>query len=420
MDKVKKHLAVPFLLLFILIFGSVYYTLSTIEDNSTFYVRDLSGDPSAIADVTITGDLSDGYHSTVFKLSNGQVSTETKIYDQPTRVWDKRYPSDLYKLMDGYLYEVQGSLSFDIVARDVNNQYAPATASVIPGLIYHNSQPNTYTYANPLVYGLTKIGDQVYFTVPTSADYTGSNGIYELAFSYGDRSSIPLENWPKTQELAAIDLDQNKSDPANAIHVLGLEAVGDKLALIMTEGTSLIVRGYDSESGKLIGEAVVPQFINLEAEMSFESHSARYVAYSDHEHHILNLSFDRYPNVLTNQDVYKTILSVDFSNGVELVDYNRAHFTDGKVDNNRGISHISHRNGKTYVVMTLGDKEDRIPHSIIWPQRFMLYVLKSDELLYQGELITDVNDDLIRDSQSAGNFSYDMAEYRNFFNIKIE
>ncbi|XEC96186.1 hypothetical protein AB6A23_06400 [Paenibacillus tarimensis] len=429
MHHLKRHLVIPVFLIAVLIVGTIFYKVYAWKDNGTFKIKDLVGERSAIEDVIISGDLLDGYHRVRFKIEGGLVRTDTEVYSVPMLWSTDRYIYGAPKRMNGIDYEVRGYIDFDIIYRDSRNPKRSVTglAHLKPEIVYTKSSQEGVTFTNPLEYGLAKIGENVYYSVPTTTDYTGMNGIYELKFDERAYQYMPEYEKHAPRLVTSYSLDRNKESGSAGIEVLGLEAVGGKLALITAEDNKLVVRGYDSSSGLMLGEAVIENFIvagrgdNKEAEAHYES----YDAYADHIGNVLTLSFRS--NLSRPGQLKRTIVSVDFSRSVEAVQILKGDFRDG--DEHRyfgyGIQYMSYVNGKLVVAMTLSEPEESnsIPHEIVRPKRFFIYVFQASELMYKGELVTDLNDDTIRAVNvppTYSGFAYDPAQYRNFADVTIE
>lgn len=403
----KRHLLIPALIAAVIVIASMAMNVHAAKDNGTFYLKDLYGDRMALEDAVIRGELLDGYHRTVFRIADGGVHTETQIFDQPEPSFLHR--SIIGKLINGldYTVYVTGS-QYEIQYRDRSGSRF-GHAKVGTGLVNRKSG-NVNTFTNPLEYGLANVGDKIFFTVPTTWDYTGTNGIYALDFY-----PRPDQAEPSARRLASIDLNNNDPNKASGIEVLGLEAVGDKLALLLVEDNRrLIVRGYDSGDGSFIGEAAVDHFAlagrpeaRQPGAVQTGRHNEGFASFADPEAMTLNLSFRRSDDTALRDHPSLTILSFDLSDGVRLIGEVKENFTDGEEDHYYGVMSVNHLGGKLYVAMTVRETEEQsgVPFEIGRPIRFMIYVYEERTLVYKGELMTDQNDDLIRVlNQSAASF----------------
>jgi len=435
MEKIKKHAALPALaaaLAILVIFALGTYRL---KDNGRFELVDISGDREAIRDVAITGELMDGIHRTRFRVENGRIRTDTKLFDQPKWV-------DIYRYVIGSFVRIgQMDYSVDITSSmhrvtsrrmtDKGFTVPEGTTEVTPTVVYRKpeGEGNGIKLANQPEYGLAKVGDRVYYTIPVTTEYTGTSAIYELKFyDWGFRPADEMAKY-KPRELVDIPLDANESGEGPGIEILGLEAVGDRLALVSVENRSLRIRSYDSGSGQLLGETVVPE-VYLPARKRDArpeggvSYYEGYEAYSDPERMMLTLSFRRGSSEATRTD--STVLGFDFSSGVDLVDRSDVSFADGEEDTYGGVSYLGYRNGKLIAIKSYRGSETeqpRVMYDILRPKHLYLYAFENSKLIYKGEIATDMNEDNIQGYNrppSYGGFGYSQMDYRTFVNVALE
>jgi hypothetical protein len=431
----KKHAAISLLVATIVIIIALAVNTYGMKDNGILNMKDLFGSREAISDVTISGELRDGYHRTVFRMEAGHISSNTEIFKQPLWADNYRFVPGGPKRMGGLQYNVNNQISsYEITSRTDNYHIPIGTAIVTLPISYRNpaQQGDGVTYTNSPEYGLAKIGDKVYFTVPVSTYFTGTIGIYELKFSeWGFRSLFDsaANAAYAPRKIVDISLDANNSDGKSGIEILGLEAVGNQLVLLSVQNNKLLIRSYDSDNGELLGEAAIADFYlsgrpgdNRPADS--EVHKESYEAYSDPENNLLNISFKR--SSFTQNLMNVTMLSIDFSEVVKVVHTVKTSFDDGEEDTFSGISHMSYRKGKLYVIKTFREPESaesRIVYEITRSKHFYIYVYEHSKLVYKGELVTELNEDNIRAinlSPLHGGFGYDQMDYRYFTNVAIE
>ncbi|CAM3334552.1 hypothetical protein PALU110988_16915 [Paenibacillus lupini] len=422
--KSASHLALPALVIALLLIGFQFMKVDADRNKGTFYLKDHQGDRSALADVTISGELGDGFHKSSFYLEKGNVVTRTQVYDPPREVWYNNLSLD----------KLKGNLRYDLIyqpssitVRDPKDSNSYWTASVMPNITEYNDtgQPkrdNTSAYTNRLEYGLAKIGDQDFFVVPSTNHYVGISGIYKLNFI--DARSNPGET-PPSEALVTFSLDKNKEPSPSEIQVLGLEAVGDKLALILEEDQRLVIRSYDSKSGKLLGEVAADDFTVSNAYLaeSKRKFNESYEAYSDVQNNRLSIAFmSGYEQGL----VQKIIWSFDLSDGVKLLDETEITYKDLRVNDKRNMESIHYLNGKLYVIysnLELGGKTDydQFVFDPYQPKKLIIQVYETHKLLYEGELVTDHNDDLISlQNYKRDSFTYDPVYNREFEHIVVQ
>lgn len=418
MRKWKKHLAIPALAAAIALPAAFAANTYALRDNGTFALKDLAGSRSALDGVAMTGELRDGYHMTRFRLEGGELKTNTELFRQMQDTFWLSFQNgggNARRVGDLQVSAFATGSSYDIRTQrwEKNGSMLSADREAIVSPSIH-AVDSTAGYTNYLDYGVAGVGDRLFFTVPVTFGYTGRSGIYELnLFSWG----LP-EKWRSqypSRKIAEIDLDANKDNGQPKVAVLGMEAVGSKLAVILAQGDDLIVRSFDSDSGEQLGEAAVPDF-------RLDDYDARYAAVSDTESGILNLGFE---SLKTRKEL---ILSFDLSGGVRIANAVRADYSeDGTDDKLNDIHYLRYVNGKLYVMKTAhvaktGDY-NRESYDVSLPTRCLIYVYEQSRLAYKGELITDMNQDkigMIISSEMNGSYRYEPKEYRRFMNFKIE
>ncbi|MBP1995747.1 hypothetical protein [Paenibacillus eucommiae] len=435
MHIIKKHSALLALAAAIAVILVLAVRTYALKDNVEFELHDWFGSREAIQDVAIKGELFDGYHRTLFRLEEGRVDTRTEIFAQPQ--WNNSFsyvPGGPKRMGGGMEYSVENTTtSYTITSRKQKSYYSIPIGSseVTPPIVFRSPEGRDgIILANSPEYGLAKIGEKVYFTVPVSAYFTGSSGIYELKFyEWGFGSAVDQAEYAP-RKIVDINLDANRPEEHAGVEVLGLEAVSDRLALISVEHNTLFIRSYDSQSGQLLGEASVPD-VHLPARgeegqrtpVSMGYYEG-YEAYRDDEQNILTLSFRRTSS--ETERLHTTILSLDFSDGVKIASTVNAVFDDGEEDTFSGISHMSYRNGKLYVIKTFRDREtepSRLFYELVRPKHMYIYAYEHSELIYKGELVTELNEDNIRALNlppAHGGFGYDQLDYRRFADIAVE
>jgi hypothetical protein len=396
-DKVKKlsrHLAIPFFLAALLLIGVVAGLNYTHVNAGTLYVKDHLGDRSAIDPIMISGDISDQYASTGFEMSYNQLSKHTEVSDPPVLITDHyKYIQGWKKRMDGLDYQVEGGYTYSVT------YIGGRKSSLInTGLVFQSEN----IYSNSLERGLAKIGDYVYFTVPTSAETTGTNGIYELSF----------EEDGTTRTVAEYSLDQNKD--GGSLEVWGLEAVGGKLALILMENGHPILRGYDPDSGQLLG--------NIVLDRTDIQYSGQYEAYANDQ--ILNLVFQK--KSVSDFDIraHKSVWTIDFNSGMQLIDKTNLDYETNGHDTLRSRMTMLYRGGQLYVVYTSTEPrpDDQFYADSYLPIHLFIRVYKENLLLYEGEIVSDLNDDRINTLNIADGqlFDTNSDDYRMFDHLKLQ
>ncbi|RED55015.1 hypothetical protein [Cohnella phaseoli] len=431
MGTIRKHVALPALVLAIAVLAILGLIVYGAKDKGKFEFIDLIGSREAIRDVALVGELSDGMHSTSFRIDGGRLHTDTKLFDQARNI-----PAYLYypgsvgpfgAVRFGRMeYNIENRSTehtiYSRVMTDKGYSVPEGAAEVKPSVVYRPASASdenaNFRWTNPLEYGLAQIGDRVFYTLPVTTDYTGMNAIYELKFyDWGFR---PQDMKPfESRKLVELPLTANEPG-GTGIEILGLKAVGDKLALLSVEAGYLHIRSFDSDSGKLLGEADLSKSdpsINWQA-----AYSERYEAYVDAQRALLTVSF-RGVSQDAEERPHTAVLSFDFSNGIELVDWSNLSFEGNEENNYGGVSLLGYRNGRVIAVRSYREPEseqERGVFDILRPQHLYLYVFEHAKLIYKGELATDKNDDRIRAFNRVGGYDYSPTEHRNFLNVALE
>lgn len=423
MKGLKRLLPILALMMALAVIGIVYINLFYEKDSEVFKVKDISGDVSVLADTKISGVLRDARHQISFEWIQHQVNTQREVFRSPQQVNLRPYLPGGELTIGNKDYAVHGQQNFEIVERDrsAKDDEQFKSAKVHSGLTYQWGKINddadvSNRYSNPLEYGLTAIGEDIFFIIPNSAVYAGTNSLYELNFSQ-DSSA-------KSREVAKIDLKTNGiktfSNPETNIEVLGLESVGDQLAVVMSVEGKLVVRGYDSVSGNLTGEVSVGDVnidgihLRLTNHLTIVSplHSTLYQAYSDTESGTLNLKFDMMSYRADGQNV--TFVSIDMHNGVKLLSNFTVGFDNPKesVRDLVGIVKVAYLQNHLYVIRMEEDE------SAANYKHLYVYVYNNDGMLvYKGELVTSMNDDYATWSEDPE--GYHSGKYRFFDNWAI-
>ncbi|MBZ4665118.1 hypothetical protein [Mahella sp.] len=428
----KRHMAIIAAFVSVTVVLSVYSHIYASAGRATVYIEDIYGDQAELNGITVNGVLQDRYHRLIFDVKDGETKTRTE-YNQHYKDIIPPYYNVNYnaKMFDGiqYTYELEPGWKmkvmisyFDLRSMDQENwmNYSlDFTTDVIgPG-------GNQYSLTNDTGYAMASTGGKIYFTVPTTREYTGTNGIYEIVkfYSMSDRLLMEANNLTSPKDavrtVTTFSLDGNK-DGGPTIEVLGLEAAGDKLALILAIDGMLVVRTYDPKSGAMLGEVALDDFRLVEYREGSEDRAKAYYppyhAFSDNRS--LNLCF-RSSASTQDADVF-AILSFDVSEGITLESNIEERYTEGEPER---FWDITAKNGKLYVVVLLRERRGQsfVTYDVLFPKRLLLYAYKAGTLVYKGELVTDMDDDVALERQRniSGDFIYDVPRYRHFADVEL-
>jgi len=420
MPFVQKHAALLALAVAVILVLGAAIDVHARKNDGTFYLKDISGSREALDGVTISGELSDGYQRTVFRLADGRLDTHSSWNGQPEWLgtsWRMRTGS---KTIPGRFYNVQNEGgAFSLSSHDTDESGSSIgffkVARVSPPLSF----PNGALYSNQLNYGIAVMGERVFYTVPAAAGVKGKSIIYEVNFYDWAESHFMQPNEYESRAFIEYSLASEKA-PHRGISVLGLEAVGDKLVLLTEEDETLRIRSYDSAGGALLGDARLPDFREDVLPTSKSFYRASYLSDAEDQS---NRLFLRFQNLSLTRPL---LLSVNLTDGAEVESAVRMTLGDEQEEDSfQGFTYARERNGKLYVMKTVREINEELPgfYRLMLPLHAYIFVYEDSRLIYQGEFVTDLNDDSIelatRPDPSRG-ISEDPMRYRAFRNLAIE
>jgi hypothetical protein len=112
------------------------------------------------------------------------------------------------------------------------------------------------------------------------------------------------------------------------------------------------------------------------------------------------------------------------SDGVKLLNETTIRYNDSIEVNKRNMKSISYKNGKLYMVYKRLTPEGKTENEKLFepalPQELLIQVYEQSKLMYEGELVTDLNNDSIEAVNLNGAYSYDPSEHRTFDHIVIQ
>lgn len=412
MKKIKRHLPILTLIASIILLTVLLSKVHAAKSNANFIWKDVKGERSVLNGISISGELADAYHRTKFIVENGKVNYKTDVLDIPQTMYQQQSEKE-------FTFHRAGQITnnFEVELKDYSKTPSSSYARIITDIEYNLSK-SLYgvSFVNTHHYGLTTISDKVFYTAPTSTNAGGVNGIYELKFTEYYINTIQEKYNPRT--LTTFEL--NKVNDPTGIQVLGLEAVGNKLALILIKNHKLTIRVFDSETGTQLGETNLKDdfFIgDQENPEAKEVHRSNYDSFSYND--LLILSFTSLGS--TENDSKKTIISIDFTDEVKIIGINKGRFTNSTSRDSDNIEEMYYKNNKLYIVNTAVDraKENDVNRAVLLPKYIKVYVYDENGLIYEGRLETDIHDDYLRFTNEKGSIGIDNDEFRNFMNVSI-
>jgi len=371
--------------------------------------------------ITISGTIIDANHKTSFTWQDAQVESETEVYSNRQKDKVYRYFRGLFRPINDYYYYVynfpdRGFFIERGTLTDGNWKTLDTVVLDIPVKRLVQENNNVWEFSIENTYGLTEAEGDVYFTLTSPPKYKGMNGIYRLNFDQWEQ---------ETEPIMTFNLNNTSVEEETGTAVLGLESVNDILALILVKDNALVIEGYQTNGAKL-GEIVLSPFIfeHINAEFADEDtlarYEVRYEAYSQEETGVLSLSFNSdqsHRTIVTLQRSEDELKLIDITEITKEDDLLREHG-----DNEHGERFITYKDGRLYYVGVFHEYIDKEGYALdnMSPIRLLIRVYEQGNIVYTDELLTDVNDDLLRVNQyDLSHYNYDRAEYRNFYNLYI-
>lgn len=466
MNRLRKNIFLVVSIPAILAVMCFYIFMAAAKDNSVLYIHDLEGDRKVLTGITISGFLEDRYHGRYFEIKNGTLNSRFIYYQQKN---DISGPEDYKNLVNGFMhneflytynydYEISPGAPRKEIAREdshaagnafvrkssvytdsvdiylrISKRYADffsnpdlSTVYFSPGLYFKSSgkdiefykeeyivsegtPPNTiYTLVRssfPAVMpelAFTVLNDDLYFTIVCTKEYSGRNGIYKaVSFDPWWQNSKYLGT---VETITDFDLDSTNMD------FLGLEAVDNKLVLLLFENNIFKARLYNTD-GRLLDELAVTG-----------------ISYGEKLPYCQGFVHDGYLNVFlkyTDENQYNqiTLLSIHTENGK----LNLKHKFSEISSNELYPYSIIAKDNMLYTIALVKDKDEtkKYYNDIFTPGHFMIYAYKTENdstfAAYTGELVTDAVDDYNRNLYFIDtSFGHNFYDYRQFRSVDVK
>ncbi|OUS69094.1 hypothetical protein B1748_32245 [Paenibacillus sp. MY03] len=424
----KRHAALPLLAIGLAILIILYFQISGARNNGKLELVDLYGDRSALRDVVLSGYVQDSYHRMSFELTEDKIDKETVVFGKPSQPIANYSPGmplpsgdRAYQIFPGFY----AGIGFEIQAWRMQEGYrmnVEGTALVETALQYKGTADG-YSFSNHQEKGLAFVGERIFYVPPTTRYYTGKSGIYEV-LRFGDRNSMQKPEEDETRVLVELNMEGNRQEAWQGLEILGLEAVGDKLALIALEDGEIVVSGYDSETGDSLGRVRLAEYVYMLGQGTeppkADDYYEDYEAYVDEDLGVLNLKF--YNTGSPENETRHMVASISMKDEVKLINKQELSYK-GRDRSPSGASNnwFSFRNGRLYVMKVSSvEPEMYTLFESLYDQQVMIEVYENGEKLYAGELRTDVNDDVIEDRYLAStHFQQERSEYREIGGLRI-
>jgi hypothetical protein len=261
--------------------------------------------------------------------------------------------------------------------------------------------------------GMTIMDGDLYFTILASKEYSGWNGIFK-AVEFAPWWQAHPDKQGKAEVVVKFSLDEQE------IEVLGLETVNHCLALSMFTDGVFTVRLFD-RNGVLLDELVLEDVTSVDGLPEYEG----YV--NDDK---LNICL----KYRTEDGYYKeTVLAVmaDSETAGGKKELRLIHKVDRLRPDNESEYHftVASSDERLYVVSFIKEPDQESGNSIevLKPGFFSIFVYETLQgetvLVYKGQLVTDADEDFIRDRfKNPASVGYNHYDYRQFehTNVKVE
>ncbi|MFD2117373.1 hypothetical protein ACFSTH_10055 [Paenibacillus yanchengensis] len=405
--RIHRHLALPCLLIACLVLAFLLHKTFAASKDFPISINHLSGDASTLEQVEINGTTSDSYHRNQFIWDGEKIDVTTTVFDQiqPRTLFAERIGNEYVTrtISNDAPYTILGTALGNEFTIEWMEAYDKNSAVPVQATIRIPTLPTTSSasFANPVDYGVTKLGNSVYFTLPTSTQYIGTNGIYKLV---ANEVPVSFNKQRDTfdQPIVALDLQVNEDKEHTAFTILGLETIGDHLLLLAHRSDQLILQRY-SIAGQLVQEAIIADvpLANPTTDSS-DGFAATYEIYNNNQ---LNQVILQFYNESTDEKLFVTIqhqeqLTIENITRISLQqeDVYEAPIQVAEEDNVHlmpDTRHALYYNDRLYyVTLVYSDATNVITSPTFAPVHIQLFVYEVNELTYTGKVVSDLNSDL--------------------------
>lgn len=376
--------------------GFLVARVHSLSEGSTLYFKDIQGDISVLEDVTIKGIIHDRYHVQEFTIKNNKINKKIRAFTH-YKQWKEQSVSETYKVWTN----VRGNVvSFELTMPfGTTRRYR---SGIEQGVVEGREYPYGMFDGN----NFTVIDDVMYFTFNTPIGYKGVNGIFKAEGPFYRDANNKLRP-TSINRIVTLDLDEAN----NKMSILGITSMNNTLYLFTLMENILTVTTYDPITAEIINKASAEIDWKRYHNGVIMLHSLILHEQDDYLH--LELMFGR------NE---RTIITFDMRDGgVELknlseprIDYNNLIGYTDELDN------IYYLEDKLFVFIKM---DYRYGDSNYFQYNILVY--KDDALLYQGELVTDIEEDFTVDRlkrealYTRGNRRYSGYEYREIDKIVV-
>lgn len=478
MGFIRRNIAFIVLSISSLVIASSFAYALFKRDSATFYLKDITGNRSALRGITITGVLQDRFHGWYFQISNGGVQHRFKYYQKAADMVEPEigylngitYNKLVYSL--SYGFKIPSDATIEVESTPLDTSYGdlygnsmvtrtiiPSKIEVIAHIDIKDKQfrffpgPHTFQiptgvfrknddalftrkeivqkysdgnlgeavisrttgyysagvpkpYYDSLKNCMTFLDGKLYFTLPTTKEYSGENGIFVV-----DEFGFPLDQDKigKGRKIAKWSLNDHNMD------VLGLKSLNHRLVLITAINNTLSLRLYDKQGTILDQVAFENITLDISSTVGADANSQNFEFYTNDD--ILNIRIfsptSNKQDIVISAKIGDKIMPLHTIKGLDFGDDEIAQYYD-----------IHTEGDKIYIVANLkrvGESPISESHPLM-PTHFIIMVYQNSNLMYKGELITDADEDFEMDrlrGQTTSNSRFDPFMYRQFYGIEL-
>ncbi len=438
LQKIKTNALVPSLLISILLVGGIWGFASYKGVQTNMELITLQGSSDVLDAIQLNGQIYDGYHQKNFSLINNKIYSSTKVRTSFQPISPSRtgilFP---FKEVGEYAVTVEkhnASFNHYVVFHQLKKDYYRPVVTVpvyIPARSSPHS-PSNLSFTLSEQNGATNIGDNYYFTLPLTSDFSGENGIYKLNVArQAEEEFLGLDSQTeaaKSPPIVTFTMNTESTEADTGINVLGLEAIDNKLMLILMKDDTLFFRFY-TEDGAFAGEQQLDYIesrmkSSLEDEHNYYYNNRRfpdYTAFRDDQLQQLTLSFQ-----LGSKFLFVTLNASEQPDIIDITETDllkKGERLDGFT--NHSIYNARYLDRKLYILASIREltTEDYSTQYIELRQnnKLRLTVYDNGDLTYEGELKSDINDDRIHwNNFTESGYSLHEAKHRRFAQLSIQ
>lgn len=422
-------------------------------DNNGLRIEDISGNPSELNNLTISGLLADNSHKSSFLFSKGkltqtisscspsyleqfeEVPLNKRNYLKYNRI---RLADDAHTENDIYINENNGNLDI-ITSTDKANLYysiAGGKKSFIfkTGVVYYSEyyglllryqQKKGSNVRVPVEYaGFRNVqtgnmrnnryqfrtyNDRIYIYTCTGADCMGTGGVFDITDAYNGTDygeGARIEQYTKNQiavleNLAPIDLENG------LVQIFGMEIIQDRMFFLLTIENRVVIRPFDMNSLTFLEDIPLDLFIDPEQYKSTDGLPD--YSYSLYDSFACFEFPEAIPKTSSQPKKWKSHFCVLDMNALSL----SIDCSDNSPRTFWKPSKMLYKDDKLY---TLSEFPVSRNNSVNFLEDLRIQIYSQKERLYSGRLISDVSDDI----QYRGKQDSDSLYNRAYYNLKLQ